>query len=130
MGGYPAVMRHGGDDLNRLQIPAAERDRLIYKMRRKGWTYAKISKHTGMSISGVRSSLVRMAQGRCGSRDAVAKLRLDGTPTPRSLGGSDDEAASTNRCGQERLLCGGPSKGRAMTENSNSNDDHGAARSP
>ncbi|MDT5367720.1 MAG: hypothetical protein QOD48_2359 [Gaiellaceae bacterium] len=31
------------------------------------------------------------------SRDAVAKLRLDGTPTPRSLGGSDDEAADTNR---------------------------------
>jgi len=32
------------------------------------------------------------------SRDAVAKPRLDGTPTPRSLGGSDDEAAGTNRC--------------------------------
>jgi hypothetical protein len=28
---------------------------------------------------------------------------LDGTPTPRSLGGSDDEAAPTNWCGQERL---------------------------
>src|ERR1700730_8346910 len=29
------------------------------------------------------------------SRDAVAKPRLDGTPPPRSLGGSDDEAAGT-----------------------------------
>ena len=28
---------------------------------------------------------------------------FDGTPTPRSTGGSDDEAARTNRCGQERL---------------------------
>jgi hypothetical protein len=41
------------------------------------------------------------------SRDAVAKLRLDGTPTPRSLGGSDDEAVDTDRCRQERLPCGG-----------------------
>ena len=36
------------------------------------------------------------------SRDAVDKLRPGGTPTPRSLGGSDDEAADANRCGQER----------------------------
>jgi hypothetical protein len=40
---------------------------------------------------------------RSASRVVVAKLRLDGTPTPRWLGGSDDEAASTIRCGQERL---------------------------
>ena len=32
------------------------------------------------------------------SRDAVAKRRLGGTPTPRSLGGSGHEAASTYRC--------------------------------
>lgn len=37
------------------------------------------------------------------SRVAVAKLRLDGTPTPRSLGGSDDEAADPDRDRQERL---------------------------
>jgi len=60
------VPRRGGDDLNRIQLPAAERDRLIAEMRRKGWTYKCIAKHTGMSISGVRSSLVRMAQGRPG----------------------------------------------------------------
>jgi hypothetical protein len=47
---------------------------------------------------------------------------------PTLVGGSDEEAASTDRCGQERLLCGGPSRGRAMTENSNSNDDNGANR--
>jgi hypothetical protein len=43
---------------------------------------------------------------------------------PTLVGGSDDEVACTNRCGQERLLCGGPSKARAMTESSNSNDDN------
>ena len=48
------------------------------------------------------------------SRDAVAKLRLDGTPTPRSLGGSDDEAADPIRCGQERLGSRGLNKERAM----------------
>jgi len=32
------------------------------------------------------------------SRDAVDKLRLGGAPTPRSLDGSDDEAALTIRC--------------------------------
>jgi hypothetical protein len=32
-------------------------------------------------------------QNQVASRVAVEKLRLDGTPTPRSLGGSDDEAA-------------------------------------
>ena len=47
---------------------------------------------------------------------------------PTLAGGSDDEAADTIRCGQERLLCGGPSKGRAITENSNSNDDNGAGQ--
>src|SRR3954462_8168595 len=47
---------------------------------------------------------------------------------PTLAGGSDDEAADTIRCGQERLLCGGPSKGRPMTENSKSNDDNGAGQ--
>ena len=37
-------MRHGGDDLNRIAIPAAERDRMIWELRRKGWTYKRISK--------------------------------------------------------------------------------------
>ena len=45
------------------------------------------------------------------SRDAADKLRLGGTPTPRSLGGSDDEAACIDRCGQERLP-----KGRSAVE--------------
>ena len=32
------------------------------------------------------------------------------------------------RCRQESPRCGGPSKGRAMTESSNSNDDNGAGQ--
>src|SRR6478609_6186257 len=47
---------------------------------------------------------------------------------PTLAGGSDDEAADTIRCGQEPSRSGGPSKGRAMTENSNSNDDNGAGQ--
>ena len=39
---------------------------------------------------------------------------LDGAPTPTLLGGSDDEAASTDRCGQERLGSRGLNKERAM----------------
>ena len=45
---------------------------------------------------------------------AVAKLRLDDTPTPRSLGGSDEEAASTDRCGQERIRARGSATGCAL----------------
>ena len=52
---------------------------------------------------------------RSASREAVAKLRLDGTPTPRSLGGSDEEAAITNRCRQERLGSRGLNMERAMS---------------
>ena len=66
MCGYSAVMRHGGDDLNRIPVPAAERDRMIYELRRRGWTYARIAKSTGMSVSGVRSTLIRVQQGRQG----------------------------------------------------------------
>src|SRR3954447_6397171 len=54
--------------------------------------------HCSSQVIGARLCSLELA-----SRVAVAKLRLDGTPTPRSLGGSDDEAASTNRCRQERL---------------------------
>ena len=67
------------------------------------------------------------AFGRLGARAApprikllhetpVAKLRLDGTPTPRSLGGSDDEVANTIRCGQERLRTGGSAVGVVHAE--------------
>ena len=60
------MLRHGGDDLGRIQIPAQERDRLILEMRRRGWTYARIGTKLGMSKAGVRSSLVRIQQGRQG----------------------------------------------------------------
>lgn len=59
-------MRHGGDDLNRIPVPAAERDRIIWELRRRGHTYKRIAKATGMSVSGVRSSLIRIAQGKPG----------------------------------------------------------------
>jgi hypothetical protein len=56
------------------------------------------------------------------SRDVVAKLRLDGTPTPRSLGGSDDEAADTQPVsGKSASLSGGPKEGRAMTDTTKPN---------
>jgi hypothetical protein len=63
--------RHGGDDLQRIQIPAAERDRLIVELRRRGWTYARIGKTLGMSGPGVRSSLIRIQQGRPGADSGI-----------------------------------------------------------
>jgi len=60
------VGRHGGDDYGRIQLPAAERDRIILELRSRGWTYARIGRASGMSVSGVRSSLVRIYQGRPG----------------------------------------------------------------
>jgi DNA-binding CsgD family transcriptional regulator len=45
---------------------AAEKDRLILELRRKGYTYAQIGKALGMSKTGVRYALVRMQQGRSG----------------------------------------------------------------
>ena len=58
--------RHGGDDLGRIQVPAAERDRIIVELRRRGWTYARIGKAIGMSANGVSASLVRIREGRPG----------------------------------------------------------------
>jgi hypothetical protein len=42
---------------------------------------------------------------------------------PTFAGGSDDEAARTIRCGQERLPQWGPVQGRAMTETISGGDD-------
>lgn len=64
---YPAaVSRTGGDDLHRPQIPAAERDRRIVELRRRGWTYKRIGRAVGMSENGVAASLTRIRQGRPG----------------------------------------------------------------
>jgi class 3 adenylate cyclase len=50
---------------------------------------------TAVLLSGV--DLIALRRIKFASRVAVVKLRLDGTPTPCSLGGSDDEAAGTDR---------------------------------
>jgi hypothetical protein len=52
------------------------------------------------------------------SRDAVAKLRLGGTPTHTLVGGSDDEAACTDWCVQERLSV----KGRHLSHRTDEDD--------
>ena len=59
-------MRHGGDDLGRIQVSAEERDKIILTLRRRGWTYARIAKHVGMSENGVSASLTRIREGRPG----------------------------------------------------------------
>ena len=58
--------RHGGDDLNRIQVPAEERDKLIVELRRRGWTYKRIGQAVGMSENGVSASVVRIQEGRPG----------------------------------------------------------------
>jgi transposase-like protein len=49
-----------------IERSAAEKDRLILDLRRKGYTYAQIGKALGMSKTGVRYALIRMQQGRTG----------------------------------------------------------------
>ena len=60
------MVRHGGDDMGLIQVSAAERDRIIVELRRKGWTYKRIGKAVGMSPTGVSESLTRIRQGRPG----------------------------------------------------------------
>ena len=52
-------MRHGGDDLNRIPVPAIERDRISLALRKRGWTYKRIAKHVGLSENGVSYSLIQ-----------------------------------------------------------------------
>jgi hypothetical protein len=59
-------MRHGGDDYGLIQVPAAQRDKMIVEMRRRGWTYKRIARKIGMSENGVAASLKRIAEGRPG----------------------------------------------------------------
>ena len=47
-------------------IPAAQRDLWIVKLRRAGWTHARIGKRVGMSESGVRRALERIRDGGFG----------------------------------------------------------------
>ena len=47
-------------------IPPHERDRMILKLRRAGFTLAQIGKRVGMSESGVQRALQRIREGRFG----------------------------------------------------------------
>jgi DNA-directed RNA polymerase specialized sigma subunit len=47
-------------------IPAPERDRMILQLRRAGWTLKRIGRRVGMSESGVKRSLDRIAMGGFG----------------------------------------------------------------
>ena len=41
-------------------MPDSERVRLIYALRKRKWSYAKIGKHIGMSANGVKYALHRV----------------------------------------------------------------------
>ncbi len=47
-------------------LTAAERDALIIKRRRKGWSQVKIARRLGMTQQGVSKALNRTAEGRAG----------------------------------------------------------------
>jgi hypothetical protein len=47
-------------------MPAIQRDKLIMRLRRAGWTHQRIGKRVGMSESGVRRALLRIREGRFG----------------------------------------------------------------
>jgi hypothetical protein len=47
-------------------MPPQVRDQMIVQLRRRGWTNAKIGKAVGMTESGVRRALSRIAQGGFG----------------------------------------------------------------
>jgi hypothetical protein len=48
-------------------IPAHVRDEQIVKLKRLGWTHARIGKRVGMSESGVRRALERIRGGGFGT---------------------------------------------------------------
>ena len=48
-------------------IPAQERDRRIVELKRRGWTLKKIAKQVGMTESGIRHALTRIAGGGYGA---------------------------------------------------------------
>jgi lambda repressor-like predicted transcriptional regulator len=45
---------------------APERDRVIWELRRRGWPLKKIGRKVGMSESGVKRALDRIADGGFG----------------------------------------------------------------
>jgi hypothetical protein len=47
-------------------IPPQQRDQMIVRLRRAGWTHQRIGQQVGMTEAGVRSALRRIAEGRFG----------------------------------------------------------------
>jgi hypothetical protein len=47
-------------------LPPIRRDEMIVKLRRAGWTHARIGRRVGMSESGVRRALERIRGGGFG----------------------------------------------------------------
>jgi transcriptional regulator len=45
-------------------MTAPEKDRLIWELRRRGWTLKKIGREVGMTAAGVSAALQRIADGR------------------------------------------------------------------
>ncbi len=56
--------RRTGDGVPYMSGP--ERDALIVRLRRRGWTYRRIGKALGMSANGVMLALRRIVEGRAG----------------------------------------------------------------
>jgi transcriptional regulator len=55
---------------------APKRDALIVRLRRKGWSQAKIARRLGHTQQGVSKALQRIAEGRLG-RDPRADLNAE-----------------------------------------------------
>jgi DNA-binding NarL/FixJ family response regulator len=47
-------------------IPPQQRDQLILQLRRRGWPHKRIGQRVGMTESGVRRALERIARGGFG----------------------------------------------------------------
>ena len=47
-------------------MPPVERDRMILRLRRAGWSYKRIGQRVGMSESGVSRAVQRIRDGRFG----------------------------------------------------------------
>jgi hypothetical protein len=50
----------------RQDLTAAERDRLIYDLRRRGWTLKRIAREVEMTPAGVSKALSRILAGGLG----------------------------------------------------------------
>jgi transcriptional regulator len=52
------------------EMVASERNALIVRLRRKGWSQTKIGRRLGLTQQGVSEALLRIAEGRPGRGSA------------------------------------------------------------